>query len=48
MDFNTRTIYELKPNNPRAIADGTKQLNKYKSAYEQKYGGEWNTKLDTY
>ncbi|TJZ53819.1 hypothetical protein FAZ15_16130 [Sphingobacterium olei] len=27
---------------------GTKQLNNYKSLFEQKYDGTWNTVLDFY
>lgn len=48
VDFTTKTIYELKPFNPRGIQLGTKQLNNYKSLFEQKYGGTWNTVLDFY
>ncbi|MBQ5865001.1 MAG: hypothetical protein IIW66_06395, partial [Bacteroidales bacterium] len=44
----TRTIYELKPNNPRAIKRGHKQLETYKKRFEQEYGGEWNIILDLY
>ncbi len=38
VDFNTRTIYELKPNNPRQVKQGLKQLAKYKAKFEAKYG----------
>ena len=48
VDFSTRTIYELKPNNPRAIKQGWNQLNKYQKAFQQEYGGEWKTVLDLY
>ncbi len=48
VDFNTRTIYELKPNNPRAIRDGMKQLDKYKTMFEEQFGGIWSMILDTY
>ena len=48
VDFNTKTIYELKPYNPANIKLGTQQLNNYKSIFEQKYGGTWNTVLDFY
>lgn len=46
VDFGTKTIYELKPFNPRGIQSGTKQLNNYKSLFEQNYGGTWETVLD--
>jgi len=48
VDFGTKTIYELKPFNPQGIQLGTKQLNNYKSLFEQNYGGTWNTVLDHY
>jgi hypothetical protein len=48
VDFGTKTIYELKPFNPRQIQLGTKQLNNYKSIFEQNYGGTWKTVLDFY
>lgn len=48
VDFSTKTIYELKPFNPRAIRGGLKQLSKYQSAFEKTYGGTWKTVLDTY
>ncbi|QCK82334.1 hypothetical protein E5Z46_08800 [Geobacillus kaustophilus NBRC 102445] len=48
VDFNTRTIYELKPYNPRAIARGKRQLKKYKRIFEQEHGGKWKTVLHVY
>jgi len=49
VDFNTKTIYELKPFNPRAMRQGMKQLEKYKSIFEKTYPGTaWKTILDTY
>lgn len=48
VDFGTKTIYELKPFNPRGIKMGKQQLLKYKSIFEQRYGGEWKTVLDYY
>lgn len=48
VDLSTKTIYELKPNNPRAIKQGLKQLEKYKTIFEQQRGGTWKTVLDTY
>jgi hypothetical protein len=48
VDFGTKTIYELKPFNPRGIQLGTTQLNNYKSLFEQKFGGTWKTVLDHY
>jgi hypothetical protein len=48
VDVNKRIIYELKPNNPRGIKSGLKQLEKYKKKFEEAYGGVWETVLDLY
>ena len=48
VDFGTKTIYELKPFNPRGIKSGLAQLEKYRSQFEGVYGGVWNTVLDLY
>ncbi|MCL2435396.1 MAG: FG-GAP-like repeat-containing protein [Lentimicrobiaceae bacterium] len=48
VDFSTKTIYELKPFNPRGIRQGWDQLYKYQSAFQQKYGGSWEIVLDLY
>jgi len=48
IDFGTKTIYELKPNNPRAIKQGMGQLNTYKELVEKEFGPGWKTFLDTY
>lgn len=49
IDFEKGIIYELKPNNPRAIREGGKQLEQYlKDAQAQFPGINWRTVLDTY
>ena len=48
IDFNNRIIYELKPNNPQAIARGISQLNRYTEAASQQYGGTWTGILKLY
>ncbi len=48
IDFNNRIIYELKPNNPQAIARGISQLNRYTAAASQQYGGIWTGVLKLY
>lgn len=48
VDFRTKTIYELKPFNPKAMRQGWKQLYKYQKFFQQKYGETWNFILDTY
>ena len=44
VDFKNATIYELKPNNPRSINQGIKQLQKYNKAL----GGGFNMVLELY
>ncbi len=49
VDFGNRIIYELKPNNPRAIRQGWKQLNRYAAALEKlDPGSQWIKILITY
>jgi hypothetical protein len=48
VDFGTKTIYELKPYNPRGIRQGWKQLYNYQNLFQQQYGGSWNIILDFY
>ncbi|MFZ5351083.1 MAG: peptidoglycan-binding protein, partial [Bacillota bacterium] len=48
IDFETKTIYELKPYNPNGIKSGTKQLDGYLKEVESIYGDGWKTVLDTY
>ena len=48
IDFNNHIIYELKPNNPQAIARGMKQLNRYTAAASQQFGGKWTGVLRLY
>ena len=48
IDFNNHIIYELKPNNPRAIARGLSQLNRYTKAASEQYGGKWTGVLKLY
>ena len=44
IDFDTRTIYELKPMNPRGVRSGIRQLQKYNKAL----GGGFNLRLELY
>ncbi|SEA68065.1 Restriction endonuclease fold toxin 9 [Arachidicoccus rhizosphaerae] len=48
IDLEKKIIYELKPNNPRAIKQGYKQLEMYKQEVESIYGKGFKTILDTY
>ena len=51
LDIKNNTIFELKPNNPRAIKQGNKQLETYKneiSEMKRFQNIDWKTYLDTY
>ena len=48
VDFLNHIVYELKPNNPRAIRQGWRQLTKYANALEQLDYGNWLRVLVTY
>ena len=48
VDLSKRIVYELKPNNPKAIARGYKQLARYAEGLSRTRGGQWITKLFTY
>ena len=48
IDFDTKTVYELKPNNPNQIKKGKGQLENYLKEIEEKFGKGWKAILDTY
>jgi hypothetical protein len=48
IDFQNRTIRELKPDNPRAIEEGKRQLQGYIRELQKEFGGKWTGILDTY
>src|SRR6185503_9276994 len=48
IDLEKKIIYELKPNNPRAIKLGYQQLATYLKEVESIYGTGFKTVLDTY
>ncbi|MSS38721.1 hypothetical protein [Clostridium porci] len=48
IDFESKTVYELKPHNPNQINKGTKQLAGYLQEIETVFGEGWSTVLDTY
>lgn len=51
LDIEEGIIYELKPNNPRAILQGHKQLQMYMQKLQTMprfQGVNWKTVLDTY
>lgn len=49
IDFENGIIYELKPNNPRAIREGYRQLQKYLADAKAQFPDiNWQTVLDVY
>ena len=48
INFRTREILELKPNNRRAISRGELQLEQYKEDAHNQFGGEWTGRVITY
>lgn len=48
VNFEKQDVKELKPNNSRAIKRGEKQVEKYRSELEEKEGGQWTGKVETY
>jgi hypothetical protein len=51
LDVQNGIIYELKPNNSRAISEGQKQLQRYMQELQslpEFQGTNWKTILDTY
>lgn len=48
IDFETKTVYELKPHNPNQIRNGNKQLQNYLEEIENVFGEGWTSVLDTY
>lgn len=48
IDVENKIVRELKPDNPRAIKRGEKQLEGYRQEAEKEFGGQWKAELDTY
>ncbi|HXX31296.1 MAG TPA: hypothetical protein VEJ89_11310, partial [Myxococcaceae bacterium] len=48
INFETREIIELKPNNAKAIAKGQVQLRQYIAEAEREFGGKWTGYIQTY
>lgn len=47
INFQTRNILELKPNNPQAIQQGMRQIQKYIKAAQEQFGGTWTGQVVT-
>ncbi|HZI05908.1 MAG TPA: hypothetical protein VEZ71_17895 [Archangium sp.] len=43
-----KDVKELKPNNPRAIKRGEKQVETYRRELEERRGGQWTGQVETY
>ncbi|HWS53291.1 MAG TPA: hypothetical protein VN228_04165, partial [Pyrinomonadaceae bacterium] len=48
VDFENKIVRELKPNNPRAIRRGERQVEGYRQELEQVFGPGWTSYVDTY
>jgi hypothetical protein len=48
VDPVNRIVRELKPNNPAAIAKGWRQVNRYRQALQNQFGGIWKAYVDVY
>jgi hypothetical protein len=48
IDFTNRIVRELKPDNPKAIRRGLKQVERYKKELEAMTGKAWKAVVDTY
>ena len=48
VNAETRTVKELKPNNPRAVQCGERQVECYRQELEQSTGQEWTSAVETY
>jgi hypothetical protein len=48
VNFETKQVLELKPNNPRAIQRGERQVQQYVDELNEAYGGGFTGKVVTY
>lgn len=48
IDYRNKIIRELKPNNPRKIREGQKQVARYAEILERIFKVKWKTVVDTY
>ena len=48
IDIQSRIVRELKPNNPRTIQDGSRQLERYRQELQREFGGTWTSFMDIY
>ena len=48
VNYTQRIVRELKPDSPRSIADGWRQVNRYKAYLEELTGESWTAYVDVY
>lgn len=48
VDVDNKIVRELKPNNPRAIRRGERQVKGYLEELQSLFGGNWSSAVDTY
>ena len=48
VNFAEKHVKELKPNNPRAIKQGQKQVEGYRQELQAEHGGNWTSSVETY
>jgi RHS repeat-associated protein len=48
IDWQTRTVRELKPDNPPAVRAGERQVERYRRELEETTGQSWTGRVDTY
>ena len=48
VNYQTRQVKELKPDNLRAVKQGRKQVEQYRQELENEHGGDWTGIVETY
>lgn len=48
VNLETKQVKELKPDNPRAVKRGEKQVEGYRQELEKEHGGDWTGTVETY
>ena len=48
VNFEQKHVKELKPNNPRAVKRGEKQVEPYRKELQEEHKGDWTSSVETY
>ena len=48
VNVDGKHVKELKPDNPRAVARGEKQVEGYRKELQEEHGGTWTSSVETY